>query len=138
MNAIHAVLIDDSQEFLEFFKTFLAQEHPRVQIIGVATDVEEGIDLAKRYRPDVVLLAVNSRPLIGFAATRNLKNYPRPPRVILASSYIGELYQKAALAAGADGFIAKIDLYKAVGPLLDKLFGTALSDGSLPTIASGI
>jgi len=67
------------------------------------------VDLAKRLRPEVVLLDLNLPGLSGFEVCKRIKAMPelRRTRVIAITAYAKEEYRDRSLAAGCDLHLVK-------------------------------
>jgi CheY-like chemotaxis protein len=79
----------------------------------LAVDGQEGVDAARRERPDLVLMDMSLPCLDGWAATRVLKADPRtrsiPVIALTAHAMMGD--RDKALEAGCDEFATKpVDL----------------------------
>jgi CheY-like chemotaxis protein len=74
-----------------------------------ASDGREGVETAKRERPDLVLMDLSLPVLSGWEATKALKETPEtasiPVVAVTAHAMHGD--RERALAAGCDGFIPK-------------------------------
>jgi len=78
-----------------------------MNVVGEATNGQEGLDVAQRLKPDLVLMDINMPVLDGVQATRKLKTmYPDLKVVILTVSEMDQdLFE--AIKAGADGYLLK-------------------------------
>jgi twitching motility two-component system response regulator PilH len=65
------LVVDDSPTEIHIFKKILEKQG---YTIVVAKDGQEGVDMAKQTRPDIILMDVVMPVLNGFQATRQLKN----------------------------------------------------------------
>ncbi len=65
------LVVDDSPTEIHIFKKILEKQGYK---IIVAKDGQEGVDIAKQTRPDIILMDVVMPVLNGFQATRQLKN----------------------------------------------------------------
>lgn len=66
------------------------------------------VDIARRFRPDIVLLDLGMPGMDGFEACRRLKHDPGPGvRVIVISAYGSDEHQARARAAGCELFLRK-------------------------------
>ena len=121
MTQVRVLLVDDSREFLDSASGFLAQD-PRVLVVGRARDGQEGLRLAKEVAPDLVLMDLAMPVMDGLTATRAVKAWPTPPRIVILTLHDDPEYRRRADDAGADGFICKADFSEAVPAVIDALF----------------
>ncbi|MBX5482316.1 MAG: chemotaxis response regulator protein-glutamate methylesterase [Myxococcaceae bacterium] len=102
---VTVLVIDDSAQNRRAI-TQLLESAPDVEVIGRASDGEEGLKQAAALRPDVITLDLEMPKLDGFAFLRLLMaNVPTP--VIVISSYAHKSDVFKALELGAFDFIAK-------------------------------
>ncbi|WP_096333793.1 response regulator [Nannocystis exedens] len=75
----------------------------------IAIDASQAIALAKRDRPDVVLMDLSLPDMDGCAATRILKNTETTARipVIALTAHVSWSYRESALEAGCDDYDTK-------------------------------
>ena len=85
----------------------LIEEADDFEVVGEASSGEEGIALALRLQPDVVLLDVNMRDMSGIEVLDALKDADSDARVIMLTVSDEEDDVVAALRAGADGYLLK-------------------------------
>jgi DNA-binding NarL/FixJ family response regulator len=105
---VRVLLVDDQAVVRAGFRTMLAVAGD-LEVVGEAADGRAGVDLARRARPDVVLMDVRMPVLDGIEATRILTNDPHLPdlRVIVLTTFELDEYVFGALRAGASGFLLK-------------------------------
>jgi response regulator RpfG family c-di-GMP phosphodiesterase len=114
------LLVDDDPGLRLLLRTTLAADECRVEEAGSA---EEAADLARFWRPTLVVLDVALPGLSGLAFCDELKQKPVYgfPRVILLTG--GETSRAEALAVGADTLLRKpfspLDLLGAIDHVLD-------------------
>ncbi len=77
------------------------------EVVGLAGDGREAVEVVKRTEPDVVLMDIRMPVLDGIAATRELTAAQSPTRVLVLTTYDLDRYVYDALAAGAAGFLLK-------------------------------
>ena len=89
-----------------------------LEVIGEVEDGRAAVDAVPRLRPDVVVMDLNMPKLNGVDATREIREQPDAPKVVILSMYDGEEYVRPAIRAGASGYLLKgsglSDLVKAI------------------------
>jgi DNA-binding NarL/FixJ family response regulator len=78
-----------------------------IDVVGQAGDGREGVALASRLRPHVVLMDIRMPLLDGLAATGRLMEQADPPKVIVLTTFDADDYVVRALRDGASGFLLK-------------------------------
>jgi len=74
-----------------------------------ATTGEEGLEVAARERPDLILMDIQLPGIDGYEVTRRIKADPQMRRIpiIAVTSYALSGDDKKAFAAGCDGYVTK-------------------------------
>jgi two-component system nitrate/nitrite response regulator NarL len=100
------LIIDDHPLFRRGVRQLLALTHG-FDVIGEAASGQEGIELAQRHHPDLILLDLNMRGMNGLETLRTLRDLECDARIILltVSNTAEDLI--AAIRAGSDGYILK-------------------------------
>jgi DNA-binding NarL/FixJ family response regulator len=98
------VAVVDDQEMVRMGFSLILDAEEGMRVVGQASDGVEAIDLAKRERPDVILLDIRMPRLDGLAALPRLTPYSQ---VIMVTTFDDDDYVDAALAEGASGFLLK-------------------------------
>ena len=80
---------------------------PGIEVVGTAADGEEGVALAERLRPDVVMMDLSMPGAGGIEATRRLRALVPSARVVALTSSGDRDDVLEALDAGAMGFMLK-------------------------------
>ena len=107
MSGIVRVLIADDQALVRAgFKMILDAEDD-LDVVGEAADGAEAVELARRLKPDVVLMDIRMPQLDGIAATRLLAAQPDAPAVVVLTTFDADELVLRALQAGAAGFLLK-------------------------------
>jgi DNA-binding NarL/FixJ family response regulator len=114
------LLIDDHASFLETLAAMLG-DTPGMEVVGCANNGAEGLRLAAKLEPDVVIVDFAMPGMDGLTVTRTIKSQPGAPKVIMMSVHSDREYRDMALAMGADLFLTKSCLYKELVPLLTRL-----------------
>ncbi|MFF8607102.1 response regulator [Streptomyces sp. NPDC015346] len=89
-------------------RAILARD-PQVEVVAEAGDGHEAVALARRHRPDVVLLDIQMPGLDGLTAVTRFQGELAGVGVIMLTTFGQDEYITRALEAGADGFLLKAD-----------------------------
>ncbi|GAA1719215.1 response regulator [Streptomyces yatensis] len=103
---IRVLLVDDHQVVRRGLRTFL-QVQDDIEVVGEASDGEEGVARAEELRPDVVLMDVKMPGLDGIEALRTLRDLDNAARVLIVTSFTEKRTVVPALRAGAAGYVYK-------------------------------
>jgi CheY-like chemotaxis protein len=117
---IRTLLADESDDFLAGASLWMVGR-PELVIVGRVRSGLEVLEAVDDLRPDLVIMDGVLPGLDGFRVTRFLKSLPDPPLVVLATFVTSKAARDEALAAGADGFIAKDEFAGGLERLLDEL-----------------
>jgi DNA-binding NarL/FixJ family response regulator len=101
------VIVDDQSLVRAGFRLIL-ESQPDLEVLGEAPDGDEGVAMARRLHPDVVLMDVRMPKLDGLEATRQLMaDGASKCRIIMLTTFDLDEYVYGALQAGACGFLLK-------------------------------
>ncbi len=103
---IRVLLVDDHQVVRRGLRTFLEVQDD-IEVVGEASDGDEGIAAAEQLRPDVVLMDVKMPGTDGIEALRKLRELDNPARVLVVTSFTEQRTVVPALRAGAAGYVYK-------------------------------
>lgn len=78
-----------------------------IEIVGEAGDGVDALLLAEQAHPDVVLMDIRMPRMDGLDATGRLVQLPRPPAVIVLTTFDADECVVRALRDGATGFLFK-------------------------------
>jgi DNA-binding NarL/FixJ family response regulator len=101
------VLIADDQRVVREGLAMLIDLLEGVQVVGVAADGEEAVQLAADVRPDVVLMDLRMPRCDGVEATRRLRQHDPSVKVLMLTTYADDRSVIDALRAGARGYLTK-------------------------------
>lgn len=103
--ALRVLVVDDHPVVRQGTRMIL--ENAGLEVVGEADSAERALELAAAAGPDVVLADVRLPGMSGIDLTAELRRAHPAVRVLILSSYGNLSYVKAALAAGAAGYLLK-------------------------------
>jgi two-component system chemotaxis response regulator CheB len=83
------VIADDSLVAREMLSTILSSD-PEIEVVGVASNGEEVVDLVQRLRPDLVTMDIHMPKMDGLQATERIMAFHPTPILVVSSSVHGE------------------------------------------------
>ncbi len=103
------VLVADDQALVRGSFRLLVDTAPDLTTVGEAATGTEAVEIARREKPDIVLMDIRMPGLDGIEATRQITADPQTPavRVLILTTFDLDEYVFAALRAGASGFLLK-------------------------------
>ncbi len=101
------VLVADDQELVRAGFCALLEATDGLEVVAEAVDGADAVDLTALHEPDVVLMDIRMPRLDGIAATRQVLALPRPPHVLILTTFDTDDNVFDALEAGAVGFLVK-------------------------------
>jgi DNA-binding NarL/FixJ family response regulator len=104
---IRIVLADDQFLFAESLQTVLETYTEDMEIIGIAKDGAEAIEIVRRTRPDVVLMDVRMPVLDGVRACSGIHKELPEIRIIMLTTFDDDDDVYEALRHGATGYLLK-------------------------------
>jgi DNA-binding NarL/FixJ family response regulator len=108
---IRVLVVDDHAVVRRGLSAFLESE-PDLEVVGAAEGGLQALDLLDTLqsagrRPDVVVMDLQMRPLDGIESTRRIRAGHHDVEVVVLTSYADDELVRAALDAGASGYLLK-------------------------------
>ncbi len=103
---MRVIIADDHRLMREGTAALLAAD-PRIDVVGLASDGREAVDLAARVKPDVALLDVSMPDVNGVEACAAIRARVPSVRVLMLTVSEDALDVRAALRVGAAGYLLK-------------------------------
>ncbi len=103
------VVVCDDQMLVRTGLVTIIGAQPDMEVAGECADGRAAVDLARKERPDVVVMDVRMPVLDGIEATRLLagSGVRDPVKVLVVTTFNLDEYVYEALRAGASGFLLK-------------------------------
>lgn len=102
---ISIILVDDHPLVREGIKGMLAA-NPDIEVVGEASNGPDGVELARRLRPDLALMDLRMPGGDGVSATRAITR-SSTTRVVVLTTYETDQDILTAIEAGASGYLLK-------------------------------
>jgi two-component system nitrate/nitrite response regulator NarL len=140
-DSTRVLIIDDHPLFRRGVRQLLELEDG-YNVVGEAAGGKEGIELAQRHDPDLILLDLNMNGMGGLETLRTMRDIGVDARIIVLTVSNSPDDLIAAIRAGSDGFILKdndpedilrmiagvLEGKNAISPELTSLLAMALRD----------
>jgi DNA-binding NarL/FixJ family response regulator len=111
MNPIKVLSVDDHPVFREGIAAIL-ENHADMVLVAEAGNGREAVESFRGYRPDVTLMDLVMPEMNGIDATIAIrKEFPKA-RIVMLTTYKGDVQAAQALDAGACGYLLKSTLRK--------------------------
>ena len=108
------LVVDDNEELLKLYSIFLK----RYEVI-LAKDGKEGVELYKKYKPDIVIMDIKMPVMDGVEATKKIREYDKNAMVIGATAY-HDKYVNKMMEAGALEVMKKPFKYRELLDVIQK------------------
>ena len=103
---ISVLAVDDHPLLLDGIKAALSDQQD-MELVAVAADGQTGIEAYRRYLPDVTLMDLQMPGVNGLEALRAIRQKHPEARVVMLTTYRGDVQVMSALKSGASGFLLK-------------------------------
>jgi len=121
MQKKRVLIVEDAAYMREMLAEMLEQEKESYEVVGFAVNGKEAVEKYKELKPDLVTMDLAMEVMDGIQAIREIKK-DDPNALIIAITALGTPEQeKAALDAGADGYLWKPFSIKNLFEALEKL-----------------
>ena len=101
------ILICDDQAITREGVAMLLALEADIEIVGMAEDGAQAIELTLRLAPDLVLMDLKMPGLNGAAATHQLRQLAPQTKILVLTTYDDDEWVREALRAGAAGYLLK-------------------------------
>ena len=139
---IRVAVVDDQRLFTRGLSG-LVNMLPEMEVVGVAYDGEEAVELCRKEEPDVVLMDISMPKMDGISATREIRDLLPQTAVVILTAHEDDEHVFEGIKAGARGYLLKDadleDLARAIRTVHagDTIVAPDLAQKMLNTFQSG-
>ncbi len=101
------VIICDDQDIVRDGLELLLKLESDIEIVGIATDGSEAVEIAMCEKPDLVLMDLKMPVMNGIDATKEIKAKCPGVKVLVLTTYGTDEWVLDAIRAGASGYLLK-------------------------------
>jgi DNA-binding NarL/FixJ family response regulator len=101
------VLLADDHALVRQGMAEMLSSDPGIEVVAQAADGREAVNLARKEKPDVVVLDVEMPVMGGQVALRKLLALWPPPQVVIVTVFADESHVRELLALGASAYLSK-------------------------------
>ncbi len=120
---ITVLIADDHRLFLEALEAILTADD-EIEVVGRASDGREAVDLARKLRPDVILMDISMPVMDGVEATQLIRERAPHACILMLTGSNASLDVDRARRAGAAGYVTKdriaAELIQAIRDVADR------------------
>lgn len=103
---IRLLICDDQAIVCEGLRAMLSPVG-HIEVVGVASNGVEAIDLTRRFKPDLVLMDLKMPKMNGIQATKAIRDQFPDVRVLVLTTYDADDWVLNAIRNGAAGYLLK-------------------------------
>ncbi|MGB6011863.1 MAG: response regulator transcription factor [Desulfobacterales bacterium] len=100
------LIIDDHPLFREGLKRII-ENTPKYEVVGEAGTGRQGLEMAKKLKPDIALVDVSLPDQSGIELIRNILKFSSETRILIVSMHSKVDYIVRAFQNGASGYLVK-------------------------------
>ncbi|UPG85649.1 response regulator transcription factor [Luteibacter aegosomatis] len=111
MASIRIMTVDDHPLLREGIAAVI-EGQPGLELVGEASNGEEAIERYRELRPDLTLMDLQMPGMGGIAAIEKIRDEFPDARILVLTTYRGDVQAMRAFRAGAQGYLLKSELRK--------------------------
>lgn len=130
---ISILIADDHDIIREGIKSILAL-HPEYKVCAEAKNAEQALELAEKFKPDILLLDISMPKISGLDIIERIKRASAKTKIIVITVHTMGAYVLKALRRGVSGYINKENVVEELIPALSRVgsgktyLGVSVSD----------
>lgn len=100
------LLVDDHRLFVESLMSLLSEDD-RLEVVGVAHNGADAVELATELKPDVILMDLMMPVMDGLEATRRIRGRGISPQILILTGTDSPVSSEDVTKSGASGYLRK-------------------------------
>ncbi len=109
VSTIRILVVDDHPVVRDGLASMIESQDD-MELIGEAENGQQAITLFEQLKPDITLLDLKLPDIDGIRVIQHLRAVVPDARIIVLTTYVGDVQAKRALKAGASGYLLKASL----------------------------
>lgn len=101
------ILITDDHTLVRETWSYILNTDPRFSVVAECGSGEEAIELARKLRPNIVIMDINLPGMNGIEATQQIRKYSPGSRILGVSLHTQPTYARKMMQRGAMGYVTK-------------------------------
>ena len=102
-----SILIADDHTLVRETWSFILNTDPRFQVAAECGSGEEAVELAKKLRPNIVIMDINLPGMNGIEATQLIRKFSPGSKILGVSLHTQPTYARKMMQKGAMGYVTK-------------------------------
>lgn len=107
MKKTRILLADDQILFVDSLKIVISTIADDMEVVGIAHDGREAVNMIANLSPDIVLLDVRMPVMDGVETTRVVRSKHPEVKIMILTTFNDDEYVREAMQAGAEAYILK-------------------------------
>ncbi len=113
------LIADDAMFMRQTIKNIL--EKNDYEIVGMAEDGAEAVDMCKKLNPDIITLDITMPKMSGLEALTQIRSFNSDVKIIMITAMGQETMVREAIVSGASNFVVKPFKEKKILDVLERL-----------------
>jgi DNA-binding NarL/FixJ family response regulator len=118
---IELLVVDDHPLLREGIAAIIINQ-PDIKLVAEASNGREAIEKFRSHRPDVTLMDLQMPDMSGIDTIIAIRNEFPEARIIVLTTYAGDVLAKRALKAGAQSYMLKSDVRKDLPDMIRSVY----------------
>lgn len=103
---VRILIADDHRLFAESLMALLSEDE-RVEVVGIAENGQEAVELALELQPDLILMDLAMPVMDGLEATGRIREHGLPAQILILTGTDEPIGTEDVVRAGASGYLRK-------------------------------